>query len=148
MALPDPTRHGSGAHEDAATTAMPTLRPRAKQPVPGDTSEDPDGEERTRALPRMTGRAPLEARPESTIVLDQGGARPAESTLALPDPKDIPARDESTRVVSNSGEQVRAMRSQRPAGAATPREPAAEVPADKPWLSPRGLIFSISASAC
>ncbi|MCY1072642.1 protein kinase [Nannocystis sp. RBIL2] len=141
IALPDPARLDPGAHEDAATTAMPTLRPRPKRPVPEDTSEDPDGDERTRALPRMTGRAPTEGRPESTIVLDQGGARPAEATLALPDPKDIPARNESTRVVSNSGEQVRAMRSQRPAGAATPREPAAEAHADKPWLSPRGLMF-------
>ncbi|WP_338088971.1 serine/threonine protein kinase [Nannocystis pusilla] len=139
MALPDP-----GAHEDAATTAMPTLRPRSKQPVPEDTSEDPDGEERTRALPRMMGRAPTEMRPESTVVLDQGGARPAESTLALHDPKDIQPRttprDESTRVVSNSGDQARAMRTQRPAGAATPA-PATPPPADKPWLSPRGLMF-------
>lgn len=141
MALPDPARHG--ADEDAATTAMPTLRPRPKQPVPEDTSEDPDGEERTRAMPRMIGRAPADARPESTIVLDQGGARPAESTLALPDPKDIPASDArraaapdgSTPMASNPGEQARAMRTQRPAVAATP------APADKPWLSPRGLIL-------
>ncbi|MFZ6180069.1 protein kinase domain-containing protein [Nannocystis pusilla] len=139
MALPDP-----GAHEDAATTAMTTLRPRSKQPVPEDTSDDPGGEERTRALPRMTGRAQTELRPESTVVLDQDGARPAESTLALPDPKDIPARatprEESTRVVSNAGDQARAMRTQRPAGTATPA-PATPPPADKPWLSPRGLMF-------
>ncbi|WP_434420816.1 hypothetical protein [Nannocystis pusilla] len=44
-------------------------------------------------------------------------------------------------MVPNSGEQVRAMRSQRPTGAATAREPAPEAPVDKPWLSPRGLIF-------
>lgn len=141
MALPDPARRGPGTDEDAATTAMPTLRPRPKQPVPEDIFEDLDGEERTRALPRMTGRAPTEARREATVVLEQGGARPAESTLALPDPQDIPARDASTQMATNAGEQVRAMRSQRPAGAATPREPAPEAPADKPWLSPRGLIF-------
>ena len=145
MALADP---GPDAHEDAATTAMPTLRPRRNQPGSEDMYDDPDGDERTRALPRMTGRALGEARPESTIVLDQGGARPAESTLALPDPQDIPVRDARraaapegpTQMLSNPGEQARAMRTQRPAGAATPT-PAATPRADKPWLSPRGLVF-------
>ncbi|WP_434420815.1 protein kinase domain-containing protein [Nannocystis pusilla] len=68
MALPDPARQGPGVHEDAATTAMPTLRPRPQRPVPEDTSAesrrrgtDPgaaanDGSRAERGAPRVDDR--------------------------------------------------------------------------------------------
>ncbi|WP_170135896.1 serine/threonine protein kinase [Nannocystis exedens] len=167
MALPDPARapeRRAPADEDAATTAMPTLKPRPSQSVPEDTFEEANDDEVTRAIPRITalGHSDLHEgpdgqpgrRPESTVVLDRGGARPAESTLALPDPKDIPDRGprdarpaavpaETTQVVSNLGEQARAAMTRRPAGAAEPRAPAADKPSpgENPWLSPRRLIL-------
>ncbi|WAS94338.1 serine/threonine-protein kinase [Nannocystis punicea] len=165
LALSEPPLRAPAIDEDAATTAIPSLNPRPAKSVPQDMSADPQADEPTRALlrsgPRGSGGpangrdAPAGLGPGGTVVLDRGGPRPVESTIALPDPKDMPPRaprdgadapEEPTQMVTNLAEQVRAAQARRQAEVS--RETVLPTPTAKPWLSPRGLVvFNLALGA-
>ncbi|MDC0718276.1 serine/threonine-protein kinase [Nannocystis bainbridge] len=164
-----PERPNPTTDEDAATTAMPTLRRPPLNSAAGDLPDGP-GDDETRALPRRgpgstviddeprdmparTGPRPAEAtlaltdpsvlspgkRPEATVVLDQPGSLPAESTLALSDPRDMPHRP---------SHESRDLEDAPPTATAPIARARPESALDKPWLSPRGLIvFNVALGA-
>jgi hypothetical protein len=167
LALSEPPRRAPAVDEDASTTAIPSLKLHPAKSVPQDMSVEPQADEPTRALLRSTPRgsggpangrdAPGGRAPESTFVLDRGGPRPAESTLALPDPKDMPPRappdgadapEEPTQMVTNLGEQARAAKARRQAEVSREAGLDKPTPAGKQWLSPRGLVvFNLALGA-